>query len=60
MEKNLERELDRIHRKLDKLDVKLDGHIDRIARVETHQKGLATILAIFLTTALGGLVKYFT
>jgi hypothetical protein len=60
VEENLVRELDRIHQKLDKLDVKLDGHIDRIARVETHQRGMATVLTLLMTSAIGVIAKMFT
>lgn len=60
MDKNLERELNSIQKKLDHLDAKLDGHIDKIARIETNQKGMITVLTLFITSALGGLVKYFT
>lgn len=56
----MEKQLDSMDKKLDKISDKLDNHLERIAKLETNQKGIVTIFtAIFaaLTSYVIGLFK---
>lgn len=49
------KDLDRIHEKLDKIIDSVGDHRERIARIETTQKGFISIFAV-LWTALAGFI----
>ncbi len=51
----MEKQLDRIERKLEEIDVKLSGHVERIARIESSHGWIKFSLA-FIISALGTIV----
>jgi hypothetical protein len=53
------RDFDRIHGKLETLDLKLDDHLGRISKIETTQKGITTTFVLFITASLTALAKFF-
>lgn len=55
----LRESIDKINIKLDNIDKKLEGHVDKLARLEERQnstKGALTIVISFIITAIGWLI----
>lgn len=59
-------DFDRIHTKLDSIEVKLDDHLERLSKAEnsiewlkTHLKGISTIGLTIIISALGYVAKLF-
>lgn len=53
---------DRVDSKLDKQELKLDNHLERIAKVETtikHQQGFIRAIVAIVVASIGSLVTYF-
>ncbi|MCH7817287.1 MAG: hypothetical protein IIC60_12030 [Proteobacteria bacterium] len=52
-------QLDRMEKKLEAMDAKLDGHLERIARMEVKINGFITIGTIVLGAIITSIIKLY-